>query len=337
MIRLTAAESPPTIEGVSTSNEPHREYAVRSLADHFPGWRFLAPMPSAVVRPTAGPGRLCAYHTTVTAIPIHFHPMAELTLIRGGSGTVRIAGRQHSVGPGVLAFAPPNVLHGHRGEQPVDKSVCMFDMGLVDPLLVGDPVGAQLNAVGSDLPAAVRLDPDTAAAVGRLFDTILVERERAAELGGGVMTASLILQVLVTFLRQAAAAGTTAGGENDSGPELGTPDDELTRVLNYLQEHFTRPINRATVARALGMRPEAVSRVFSQTQGTTFSNFLQHLRVGHAVELLQGTTLSATDIGRLSGFDSYRTFARAFTATFNLSPGAYRAEQRSDDAQRPVR
>lgn len=293
-----------------------------------------------MVRPTTGPGRLCAYDTTVTTVPIHFHSMAELTLVRGGSGTVRIAGRQHAVEPGVLAFAPPNALHGHspaevagtdRDAQPVTKSVCMFDMGLVEPLLVGDPIAGQLNAVGSNVTAAVRLDPGEAAAAGQLFDTILAECEHTTRLGGGVMAASLILQVLVTFLRHA-----TAATGDDHGDELGAPDDELTRVLSYLQEHFTRPINRATVARALGMRPESVSRVFSQTGGTTFSNFLQHLRVGHAVELLQGTTLSATEIGRLSGFDSYRTFARAFTATFSMSPSAYRGEQQSDRDAPPV-
>src|SRR5699024_2067171 len=144
-------------------------------------------------------------------------------------------------------------------------------------------------------------------------------------LGGAVMAASIILQVLVTFLRRA-----TLTGGDDGADQLGEPDDELTRVLSYVQEHFTRPINRATVARALGMRPESVSRVFSQTGGENFSAFLQHLRVGHAVELLQGTKLSATDIGRLSGFESYRTFARAFRAAFAMSPGAYR-DQFSQD------
>ena len=296
------------------------DYAT-TLVDHFPGCRYLTPNPSEVVRLSVRPDRLCAYDTTVTVIPIHFHSMAELSLVRAGTGTVRIAGRQYPAETGVLALARPNILHGHHGDQPTRKSVCMFDMGLVEPLLTGDPMAGQLSTVGDRCPAVVRLDPTSLATVEGLFDTLLSEREQTTRLGGGVMASSLILQLLVIFLRH--ATSTRDGGHLD---ELGTLDDELARVLAYLQEHFTQPINRATVARALGMRPEAVSLAFSQGTGTTFSNFLQHLRVGHAVELLQGTTLNATDIGRFSGFDSYRTFARAFTATFGLSPTAYRAE-----------
>jgi len=268
---------------------------------------------------------VCAYDTAVTVVPIHFHAMAELTLIHEGEGSVRIAGRQYPVAAGLLAFAPPNVLHGHFGEQPVRKTVCMFDMALVERALGGDPVRGHLNTIGNTLPAVVRLDSEDASTVGTLFDEIRDECDRPTPLGGGVLMAALIVQVLVTFLRR-----TTTGAGDGSTADLGEPDDELTRVLSYVQEHFTRPINRATVARALGMRPESVSRVFSQTGGENFSAFLQHLRVGHAVELLQGTKLSATDIGRLSGFESYRTFARAFRAAFAMSPGAYR-DQFSQD------
>jgi len=320
VIRLTSGTTHHTIGGVSsTSTGPLGEPECGSLVDHFPGYRYWAPDPAEVVRPAGGPGRLCAYHTTVGAVPIHFHAMAELTLVRAGDGHLRVAGRQYRTAPGLVAFAPPNVLHGLDGEHRLARTVCMFDMGLVEPLLTGDPAAARLNEVGYRLPPAVRLEPDEADVVGRLFDTLVLEREDTSRLGGGVMAASIILQVLVTFLRRA----TLVGGD-DGGDQLGVPDDELTRVLGYVQEHFTRPINRATVARALGMRPEAVSRVFSQSGGETFSAFLQHLRVGHAADLLQGTSLNAADIGRLSGFETYRTFARAFTATFSMSPSAYR-------------
>ncbi|MFW6599111.1 helix-turn-helix domain-containing protein [Propionibacteriaceae bacterium Y2011] len=281
------------------------------------------------MRPTVGPARLCSYETTGTTIPVHFHAMAELTLVRSGSGTMQIAGREHAMAPGLLSYAGPNVLHGISTEQPVGKSVCMFDMGLVEPLLSGDPVADRLNAVGSEIPAAVQLDASTAAAVGELFDTILAERHHPTRLGGGVMAATLIMQALVSFLRHADTAAP------DIDVDEGAHHDELTRVLAHLQEHFTRPINRATVARTLGMRPAAVSEAFTGT-GSTFTGFLQHLRVGHAVELLQSTDLTAADIGQLSGFGTYRTFARAFAAACHTSPQAYRDRHHLDTAERQV-
>lgn len=321
---MTTPGTPGSINDVSTallhSPDGGRTLA-NSLGDRFPGYTYLAPSPENVIRLAGRSERFCAYQGNLGTIPMHFHTMAEITLIRkvSGTGSLRVAGRHYPAASGLLAFVPSNVLHGQTGDTPLIKDVCMFDMGLVAPLLAKEPAQTELTQVCSRYPAAVQLTPEQTARVAGLFEELIAEAGTSTWLGSGTLAAAIIAHLLILFLREAALRREPAA-ETDAS----TPDLELARVLGYVQEHFTEPINRSTVARALGMRPETVSRLFKQSSGETFSAFVQHLRLGHAVELLEGTALSAAEIGQLSGFDSYRTFSRTFRNVYGKSPGAFR-------------
>lgn len=276
--------------------------------------------PSMLVRPTRHPGRFYAYNTVVTTTAVHFHAMAEITLVRAGDGATRIAGRQYHLAPNTLSLALPNVPHHQETDGAITKQVCMFDMALVEPLLARDQASGQLRLVGERYPAAVQLSESEGDEVAGLFDALRAEHSNPSQLGSGILVGGLLSQLLVRFLRSATAPGDAQEAEPPSAPS-----DDFDRVVAHVHEYFTTPINRATVAKALGMRPEAVSRAFSHAAaGGSFSAYLNGLRLGHATELLQSTNLSATEVAHLSGFDSYRTFARSFHARYGQSPSAFR-------------
>lgn len=314
--RTRASIWPVTVSSSGNGSLTERQEALR---EHFPGFRYIAPNPEVTIRPRGRIERVCAYRATTTIAPVHFHTMAELTLVLEGTGDLRIGGRRYPMRPGMLALAPSNVLHGQHSTPPTSKLVCMFDPGLVDATLAADPFTAQWRFVGERFAHAV----DTGRAfkdVLSSFETLLDEHAHPDSPGGATMAATLLAQLLTHFLRAAVTRQLT-GRRADA--EDGRHAD-LMRVVDYVQQHFTEPINRASVAHALRMRPESISRLFQRGAGESFTSLLQRLRVGHAAELFESTSLSAADVRELSGFDSYRTFARVFRSTFGLSPTAYR-------------
>jgi len=295
-----------------------------ALRRKFPGFNYFAPNPEITVRPRGRVERLCAYRARPTITSVHFHTMAELTLVLEGSGDLRIGGRRYPIRPGLFALAPSNVLHGQHSPGPISKLVCMFDPGLVGTALAGDPFNGQLRLVGRQLPHAAELDPAGLRAVIDGFDELLDEHAHPERPGSATMVATLLAQLLTRFLR--AVLSGQVSGRQPAADEDG-PEEDLVRVLDYVQEHFTEPINRATVAQALGMRPEAISRLFRRGAGESFSSLLQRLRLGHAVELFESTALGPAEIRQLCGFDSYRTFARVFRSAVGVSPKEYRTAQ----------
>ncbi len=275
-----------------------------------------------MVRPSGRAERYCVYRSLVPSIPMHFHSMAEITLIQDGEGTLHIGNHSLRTTAGTLAFAPPNVLHGQTQDQPSAKWVCMFDLGMIEPLLARDHLFGHLRSVGDRFPPAVNLSPADHERVAATFSALLAERE-SLQLGGGAVACALITQLLVHFLR---SATDPVRDELTSGPiESTSPPDDYARVLAHLWEHFTEPVNRASVARDCGLRPEAVSRMFQQATGESFTTNLSKLRLGHALELMQSTSLSLAEIATRSGFDSYRTFSRTFVHHHGQSPTSYRS------------
>jgi AraC-like DNA-binding protein len=74
----------------------------------------------------------------------------------------------------------------------------------------------------------------------------------------------------------------------------------------------------------MNMSYHHLSRLFGETVGTSFRQHLNRLRVNEADRLLAGSTLSITDIALHCGFNSLRTFNRAYQALRGQTPSSTR-------------
>ncbi|MBV3415520.1 helix-turn-helix transcriptional regulator, partial [Prevotella copri] len=67
-----------------------------------------------------------------------------------------------------------------------------------------------------------------------------------------------------------------------------------------------------------------LSRFFNQEKQMTFFDYVNNLRVEHAVDLLQKSNLRLNVIAEQSGFNSISTFRRFFAAKQQCTPSEYR-------------
>lgn len=103
--------------------------------------------------------------------------------------------------------------------------------------------------------------------------------------------------------------------------------DIVFDIVSYMTGHYMEDISLTQMAKDLGYSPYALSRVFSSTFHTNFNQYLNELRLGCAIGLLENTSESITEIALNSGFTSLRTFNRVFKDRFRLSPREYRNKQ----------
>ena len=78
------------------------------------------------------------------------------------------------------------------------------------------------------------------------------------------------------------------------------------------------------VAAQLGISPLYLSRIFSEIDGKRFTQYLSGLRIEKAKQLLTETSDSITEISIKTGYNTIRSFNRAFLADTGLSPSQYR-------------
>ena len=112
------------------------------------------------------------------------------------------------------------------------------------------------------------------------------------------------------------------------------PGAVIPQVIRYLTAHFREPLTLEALARALGVSRFHLSHVFSEKIGQGFSAYLASIRIDCACALLAGTNRSVTEIAAESGFESQRSFFRAFGARCCMTPLAYRRRAQGTQAQK---
>ena len=86
------------------------------------------------------------------------------------------------------------------------------------------------------------------------------------------------------------------------------------------------------MAKKFGVSKYVLSRVFSSTLHTNFNQYLNEYRLNYVVLLLEHTDMMITDICLESGFQSQRTFHRAFQKKFRKTPREYKNELKAKEA-----
>jgi len=99
---------------------------------------------------------------------------------------------------------------------------------------------------------------------------------------------------------------------------------KIDSICEFIKEHFAEDLNRENLAEAVEVNPDTFSRMFNQHTGKTLGDYINEHRVNEAKILLAQTDIPITRICHDTGFDSIRTFNRAFKKFTGSAPGEYR-------------
>ena len=95
-------------------------------------------------------------------------------------------------------------------------------------------------------------------------------------------------------------------------------------ALEYIRKHCDSDITLEDVAKAAWLSPTYFSRLFVQTTGMHFSDYLRQCRLERAKVLLATESLSVKEIATASGFRSAAYFIKLFSEAYGMTPGEYR-------------
>lgn len=236
--------------------------------------------------------------------PPHLHNDLELFLVRSGSYRITVGDTCREVGENTLAVIFPNTIHAYQCEVPESRYIIV----ICSPTLLGD-----------ELSRLTRFRPVDPFLQGQnLHHDIIYAME-------GVYTQSHtepnreIYRALVRLI----LARCFSCMELVPLKEPHTVD--LTgSLVRYLSQNFQKPLSLDSVARELGVSKYHLSHIFSSRLHTSFSEYVNFLRLNLAKELLLTTDESILELGMICGFTSQRTFNRIFQIYMGMSPRNYR-------------
>ena len=92
------------------------------------------------------------------------------------------------------------------------------------------------------------------------------------------------------------------------------------KILFYISRHFTEDITLEALAHHLGYSCTYLSAYFKNCFHISFNKYLNFIRLSKATEIMANGSQSVTYAAMESGFNSIRSFYRAFRSEFGISP-----------------
>lgn len=255
--------------------------------------------------PLYGAGVRVVYET-VPSRQLHWHDTMQIVYQLSGKARVVRQGRQYLMHEADLLVVNPFELHNVELLGSSAALSFYFSQPLLQKLR-----GARFECV-SCLRARweqAQYDPLRAAlaALFRLYYSDRDDREL------GLLSHAYELFHLLTD-------GYRAG--TDSAP--GAVQPRVTRILEYLHTHYAEELTLGDLARQEYLSPSYLSQFFRSKLDTTFTGYLNDIRLDRGFFELCATDKTVTEIALDNGFGRVDTFIERFRKKYETTPGKFR-------------
>ncbi len=99
---------------------------------------------------------------------------------------------------------------------------------------------------------------------------------------------------------------------------------KIEQSISYMLQHVNQPLQVATLAAAVNVSPSHYSALFKRWTGTPPIDYFIQLRMRHACQLFEYTSLNVKEVAAALGYDDPFYFSRTFKAINRIAPSEYR-------------
>lgn len=244
------------------------------------------------------------------SFPAHLHTGLEIFLVQEGEIWMTVGEERRVLRKGDLGIAFPNRIHSYETDKDIRENRGLL---ILCPARMG---GDFLSVIMSNHPVTPfltneKVHPDIPYALNSIMAT---RPDRQDELP---VISAYVQLVLARSLSEMKLVKNRESNFSDSTAQL----------IAYLSENYKEPVTLTALSEHLGVSRYSVSRIFSEKLHTSFSNYINTLRIDNAKLLLQGSSHDILTIGLMCGYDNPRTFNREFKALCGCQPREYRKKR----------
>lgn len=249
----------------------------------------------------------------IVSYPLHWHEEMELIYVVSGCGNITVQAEHFTVRTGDIVVIPPQRVHSieQLADRPMEYFNILFRLSLLDSEQVAPVHQCSLY----HLPYQ---NSRNEAITGPVLS--LIENRKQTDPAYPLLIRANLSQILYQLLRQM-----PGDSEPDNRGRLNY--DRLKVVLEYLREHYSRPISVAEAAAMCGFSASHFMKLFRELTGLSFAQYVKQLRLEAAARLLRENKKRIGEIAEETGFHNLSYFTRAFEAKYHMTPGVYRSER----------
>ena len=100
--------------------------------------------------------------------------------------------------------------------------------------------------------------------------------------------------------------------------------DKVEKILDYIHTNFDKPITNKDVGNFFSFHPNYINELVSKNTGVSLHKYLLQVRIARAIDLIEESDKSISEIAETCGFQNLYYFSRYFKKTTGISPTDFR-------------
>ena len=148
---------------------------------------------------------------------------------------------------------------------------------------------------------------------------LFVSEAREQQSGYRYVLDSISTQIVIELLRSTGNNTRSRMNCRETGAT-----ESILRAIDYLNDHYNKNFSNTELLSITNLSPYYSIRLFKKETGKTPHEYLLHLKIEKAKELLTFSSYSITEICFLCGFSEHSHFSKVFRKITGTSPIAYR-------------
>ncbi len=257
------------------------------------------------------------------SLPVHRHDFAEIVIVLGGTGVHLENDVSHPLQPGDVVTILGATSHGYALTRKFEICNIAFQPRVLAPYagMLSRLPGYQ--ALFQSPPRShprrppkepFRLQPDDLGAIMKLLHSM--EQEWLSKRPGyEALITGYFLQLVAELSR--ASSGWGERQEVGQNPRVAT-------TIQFMEQHYAEPITLADLAGQAQMSVNSLLRIFKQATDMPPIDYLIHLRIRKACELLADPSRPIKEITYKVGFSDSNYFARQFRKVMGMPASEFR-------------
>ena len=259
-------------------------------------------------------------------LPIHYHKEFELNFITNGKGIRRVVvDHVEEVADLELVLIGPELQHAwfqHKCENTdITEVTIQFHHDLFEESFLQRSQLADMRNMLEKAQRGILFSYETAKLLS--YRIMRLYKKDGFE---SVLELMSILHELSISRHTRLLANTTFSNTE----HLSYNSRRIEKVMEYMNEHFQRPVSLSEVAALTNMAESAFSRFFKARTGMTFIERMTDIRLGHASRMLIDTTQSVAEIAYTCGFNNISNFNHTFKKKKGCTPKEFKETYTSE-------
>lgn len=235
----------------------------------------------------------------------HLHREIELVCFFEGRAVAYADSVRCELEPGDVFIAFPNQIHHYESFGPE-----RYYLFIVNPEIMPELADQfNLGLPHSPVIKGIANQPRVRETIEALYHACQKENSPF----GSTMRQGYLLALFSELLSRIPLSGLHLGDSN-----------ALRAIVSFCTQNFTENLSLSLLEEKLHLNKYYISHLFSGKLGLRFNDYINSLRVSEACRFLLNSDYSITEISEKVGFNTLRTFNRAFIKQMGIPPTEYR-------------